>query len=77
MIMDRLDYKIVMMGLLIGPDSHYEKTCINATNTAHREIRNQLESRGQMLSNDRNGAGGFHPENTNLEPWSCLFLWYF
>ena len=61
MIMDRLDNEIAMMGLLITPESHYEKRSVIAMITAQKQIRNKVESIGQVLSNDRSEAMGCHP----------------
>ena len=57
MIMDCMEYKIAIMGLLVGTDSHYEKKSVNAMNTAHSNIRNEVETIGVILSTARNEAG--------------------
>ena len=69
-IMDRLNYGIAMIGLLIRPESHYKKRSVNAMITAHKQIWHKVECIGQVLSDDRNEAGGIQPENPNLE-YSC------
>ena len=70
-IMVRMEYKIAMMGLLMGSDSHYEKKSVNAMNTAHRNILNEIESIGAILSTARNEAGAVIQKNTSKAPWCC------
>ena len=44
-----LDYKTAMMELLMWPDSHYEKRSVSAMNTAHRNIRNEVGYKCEIL----------------------------
>ena len=68
MIIDRLEYKIAMKGLLMGPDSHYEKKSANAMKRAHRNTRNEVESTGAILSNARNEASAVIRKILPLNP---------
>ena len=41
----------------MGPDSNYEKKSVSSMSTAHRIIRHEVESIGEILSSARNEAG--------------------
>ena len=72
-ILNRMEYKIAMMGLLMGPDSHFEKKSVNAMNTAHRNIRGEVESIGEILFTARNEARDLIQKILPKNPGSAKF----
>ena len=72
-IMDRMEYKIAMMGLLTGPGSHYEKKSVHAMTTAHRNIRSEVESIGVSLSTARNEVGDLIQKILPKNPCAAKF----
>ena len=61
------------MGLLMGPDSHYEKKSVNAMNMEDRNIRIEADSIGEIISTARNETGAINKKILPLNPGAAKF----